>query len=154
MPAIYKTTTTELYQEIRAASEASGETNGCAVVALAILCETTYAKAHDALAKHGRKVKNGTYIAQYRAASADLGFTMVRFDPERIRKHYPKPHQTLKSVGTTHHPRRFPEAWKDAPPLLLSMRKHIAAFREGKVHDWTINNTKRITEMYEMRRKG
>jgi hypothetical protein len=49
---------------------------------------------------------------------------------------------------TTHHPRRFPEAFRGCPDILMRSRTHIAAMIDGQVKDWSINNQLRIVDLH------
>jgi hypothetical protein len=62
---------------------------------------------------------------------------------------YPGVHKNLKSV-TTHHPRRFKKVWADVEPLLFDCNQHVAAFKDGTIHDWSINAAKRVRGVYRI----
>jgi hypothetical protein len=77
-----------------------------------------------------------------------LGEPIVTFSPHhKIIAKYPGVHKNLSNI-TTHHPRRFPQVWKGAPNMLLSSSRHIAAFIDGEVHDWSVNNALRANTIF------
>jgi len=134
-----------------------GEYNDCAVKAIALVCDVPYAAAHAALQKHGRTTRKGTAFRAIRMAIGDLGFWLKEWsstDRRMLIETYPGVHKNLRQI-TTHHPRRFPKAWaplKDKR-LLLYVPKHVAAFKDGEVHDWTVNTAKRVWMVWEVWKK-
>lgn len=131
-----------------------GETNDCAVKAVAIVCGISYHEAHAELKKQGRKARCGTYRHQTRAAIEALGFKITEWTfmemQQFIESRYPGNHKGLKSI-TSHHPRRFPKAWANCHPnMLFFSSSHVMAVKDGEVKDWAINNALRIQKIWEI----
>ncbi len=133
-------------------SEASElkERNDCTVKAIAIATGCTYKQAHKAMADAGRKNGKGAYVSQQRVALAALGFKMERIDlKSEVVSKYPSPHFNLQGA-TTHHAVRFAKVWASLPPMMMYTQgfSHVAAFRDGKVHDWTAGRAFRISTAF------
>lgn len=155
MPRIKRTSRTELYQKLNSAGDVLGEENDCAVIAVAAAASVSYEEAHKELTAQGRKPKSGTSIFQTIGALKKLGFDVKKIPAKKLRSvidGYPKPHNKLKNI-TTHHPRRFKEAWQDLATgkvLLLSCKTHICCYRDDAVNDWSINNRIHVLSIYEV----
>ena len=141
----------ELYSALRENSRAIGEKDDCSVIAVASACSVTYTEAHAALEKAGRKQGKATPISVTEEALRSLGFSAKMMLGREVRKNidtYPHPHNHLKNV-TTHHPRRFPEVWENYHPnMLWFTRDHVLSVKDGKVQDWSINNSLRVTQIW------
>lgn len=128
----------------------------CAVKAIALLCNQPYDAVWDACAKHGRKTGRGTPWPVIDAVLADYGFKRVDRTTKlqlKIRRAMPEGHRDIGNL-TTYHARRFPEAWTDLPPLMIGVRRHVAAFYKGDVHDWSAGNRKHIQALYVLEPMG
>jgi hypothetical protein len=147
---IKRTATSPLYQSLRSESYRLGERNDCSVVAVAAVCGVSYADAHAALAKRGRKHKRGVYNSIIIDAVLGFSKTLERIDPKSIISSYPGIHKTLQNV-TTHHPRRFPGSFNPSKCYLLFIKGHVLAVMGGEVNDWTINKAKRVIAIYEVK---
>ena len=149
MARMHMTSMPDQYQILRKGSFAKNETNDCAVVALAIVCDLPYEVAHAELKRLGRKDRRETLYSLTFQAVKNLGKT-VNFVPsyEFIRT-YPGVHAKLKHV-TTHHPRRFPKCFDKSKTYLWQVRGHILAVKGGEVLDWSINKSKQVHSIYEV----
>ncbi len=139
------------YSALRSTSNVVGEKGDCAVQALSLLTGVPYEQMNQALIEGGRKPRRGTPWIAMKFALAKFGFKMEpveNFSAQMIAT-YPGVHKNLGNV-TTHHPRRFKKQWKDVEPLLLDMTAHVAAFKDGTIHDWSINNSKRVHGAYRI----
>lgn len=156
MPRIKKREPSKLYLDHQERAQATGDKNDCAVKALAVVTGLPYEQVQRALEQAGRSKKDGTFQWQMEQAAGLLGYRMVRL-PDSWHKamiaSYPGAHKGLNSL-TTHHPRRFKSRWKDVEPLLIHTSRHYAAFRDGEVHDWTVNHACRIKTLYRLERIG
>lgn len=143
MPAVGKTTPTDLYKEVREEGHKRQEKNDCSVVAVSLFAGVQYDVAHNALRDAGRLPHSGAYRNQVRDALLSLGVHIVEINVAPLVQAYPGVHVLMKNV-TTHQPRRFKDVWDGMPNLIMFSRTHCAAYIEGKVHDWSVNNALRV----------
>lgn len=140
----------EAFNSIQTEALARGESNDCTVKALTVLTGRSYADVHTALRAAGRKDRRGATYQQMARAAAALGFRMVprdwRWDQDIIAQ-YPGAHKNLKSV-TSHHPVRFAKVWASQPAMMFGNQTHVAAFKDGVLHDWTVGRAMRFSEAY------
>jgi hypothetical protein len=105
-------------QEVERATY-TGETNDCAVLALSNACDVAYHRAHDFLAKAGRKPRRGVRVHEIitRKRGVILGhkFTLVR-----------------RSGSLARFLRDFP-----AGRFVITVRRHCFAVVDGLVHDYS-----------------
>lgn len=157
MPRIKRCETSEVFGQLYANACQMNETNDCTVKAIALLCDTSYEAAHAALKAAGRQDRKGAYVHQQTKAIQALGFKLSYLGNRSIHTRargysdiiasYPGVHKNCKSI-TTHHPRRFPAAWANQPNMLMITRGHAAAFKDGRVHDWSENKALPVVELY------
>jgi hypothetical protein len=124
----------------------------CMVKALAILTGLPYSTVLEALNEQGRKPRRGTHWHTTHRALRTLGFKLEPLPTDAMQAiidRYPGVHSKCKNI-TTHHPRRFAKVWKDIEPLLFDMRHHVAAFKDGELHDHTVNNARRVIGLYRV----
>ena len=79
---------------------------------------------------------------------------MVRINLKKeVVSKYPSPHFNLQGA-TTHHAVRFAKVWAELPPMMLytSGYRHVAAFKGGKVHDWTAGRAFRVGSAYVIKK--
>lgn len=141
---------TPAYAAVVGAAATKGEDNDCAVRAISILSGLSYETVHDAFIAAGREVGKPTPWTVITAACAALGVTLKEVKPERtadIIASYPGVHSALKSI-TTHHPVRFPKAWADQPAVMMDTGGHVAAFKDGQLHDWSVNRAMRVKKLW------
>jgi hypothetical protein len=144
------------YTQVRRDSLAFNETNDCTVVALTIVCNATYAEAHAALAKHGRKNREGAYRGTQLKAINELGYFVASVWRHKLKEcvisQYPSPHNNLQTT-TTHHPERFAKVWSKMPDnMMLYTKRHVSAYQGGVVKDWVKGKAKRIEEIWIVRK--
>ena len=125
------------YESIRKASAKAGEKNDCAVVGISIAARVPYNKAHDALTKHGRVPRRGTYPHQIKRALESLGceieITSRPLQPNGSR-------YTAKTIG-----KRFKRGY-----FLVVYSGHVAAMINGNIEDWTDNRNHRVVEAWRI----
>jgi hypothetical protein len=143
------TSTPNEFVELSVESRKFGETNDCAVKAVALVCNVPYATAHATLKALGRKDRKGTWSNQYMTAVKQLGKTMVRVNERDLIAKYPSPHNNLRSV-TSHHPRRFAKAWDKNKVYFMITSRHAFAVVNGETKDWSINKSLRVRWIYEV----
>lgn len=136
---------------VEAASLEFGETNDCAVIAVAIACGVPYAKALETLRSIGRKPRRGASDTKIVQALRLLGKrTMVMDKISIIRSHYPGIHgKVLKSI-TTHHPARFPKVWKDGNTYLFHTTNHVLTVINGVTQDWSADRAMRVVRVVKV----
>jgi len=149
MAKIKKISFTDTYVALDEEKKVHGERNDCAVKAVALACGVPYAKALKALLEAGRKPQKGAWTSTILKVMKDLGTKTEAVDPQSIIKEYPGIHSTLKHI-TTHHPRRFAKVWPEGT-FVLFMVGHVAVVKDGVLHDWTVNRTKRVTSIYRVK---
>lgn len=156
MPRIKRVELPTDYRSLHFESNKLGEANDCAVVAVALACDVSYAAAHARLVELGRKLRKGTRRTLTENAIRSFGFT-VRYWSFRERvamvDSYPEPHRRVLKSITSHHPRRFPAAWANVGTVLLFSARHVLCFKKGTVLDWSINKALRINEVWEIRKE-
>jgi len=159
---------TKEWRRVCARSDKWGEENDCTVKALAIATNSTYEKAHGALALRGRSYRKGTSMGRVFDTLKDWGYTVKteynRFDIERSerwkdedmtnsfitdihekankwrRSRWAKA-RTIKSI-TKHLPKRG--------VFLIETSRHVLCVRAGEVHDWTDGRRHRITDVHRI----
>ena len=108
------------YKSGSATSDTYGETNDCAVRALAIPCNQPYMKAHALVSGRGRINRKGTYFSQYIGALSDLGFRGVHV-----------PRTTAKTIRSLH------KQLDPSKRYLVEVSGHLLAYVNGTIEDWT-----------------
>jgi hypothetical protein len=121
----------ETFSTMTAASRTFGEKADCGVKALAVACGTTYAVAHDALKKQGRRNRRGSSVWQIEKAAKALGCVVETITT-------PAKAKTMKTVG----PALVAAGHTGA--YLVYVRKHVAAVVAGHVADWTEGRQHRV----------
>src|SRR5690606_23917614 len=103
------------------------------------------------LKKLGRKDKGATPVYVSEQAINQLGFKIRKWSFAERRgmiETYPSPHNGLRSI-TTHHLRRFPQAWAGCHPNMIWITaRHMLAVKDGVVHDWSINRVLRVWNIW------
>ena len=141
---------TQTFEQLSAAQRAVGDQNDCTVKAMVVLTGKPYAEVHAAFAAAGRKTGRGASFEVQKAAAAKLGFRLVRQPYKMINEiisQYPGAHSRLQSI-TTHHPRRFAKVWAKQPPMMFHVSGHVAAFKDGVLHDWSVNSARRVIDLW------
>ena len=149
MAMIKATPRTEQFNALCNSTAAYGEKNDCSVKAVALVCGVSYDEAHAAMAAQGRKKGRGAQTSSIELAVIALGKKIEVVNPKHIIAQYPGVHKNLQNV-TTHHPARFPDAWKNGGTYLAYIRGHVLAIVDGVVHDWTVGRSKRIYRIREV----
>lgn len=128
----------------------SGETNDCAVKALALVAGASYPNAHRALAEQGREPGSETYRHELRAALEGWGLT--------VRRTYTR---ALVALLTGHRNPTTGEAAEDPEPwaelgdrLLVFTEGHVAALVDGRLEDWTEDYAAPVVDVWEVVRQG
>ncbi len=150
MPRPKKVQPTMVYTSMRSAGDQMGERNDCAVIALAIVCGVSYEKAWSTLNELGRRKRGGTFRFHTLQAIKSLGKRLERVHLADMIASYPKPHRNVLKSVTTHHPARFPKAWKDGRTYLIFTSTHALAVQDGVCHDWSASNALRVEEIFEV----
>ena len=149
MPRIQKTKDHKLFKKLHKASKSMGDGNSCTVIAAAVLTGLSYQECFDAFEKAGRIKGKGCVLAVQKDALKLLGFKFVPYKLNTIKMRYRGAHRKLKGF-TTFHPIRFSYAWEGTPDLWLDCRTHAAAYRDGKVIDWSNDKKRRFTTAYRV----
>lgn len=131
------------------------ERNDCMVKALTILTGLPYATVHAALTAAGRKQGEGTYWDTTFAAVDALGFKLEALPYKELREiiqTYPGAHKGLQNI-TTRHPVRFAKQWANMDALMFDCRSHVAAFKDGQLHDWSRNRAMQVKRLLRLVKK-
>ncbi len=140
----------EVYATHLAQGRGLNEANDCAVRAVAAATGRPYDEVHALFKTAGRGDARRTPTSITWDVLKQLGFrTEQRFSQHFIAQ-YPGSHaRVLKSV-TTHHPDRFPGAWKNGKTYLMFTPGHILAVVDGVNHDWTRGKALRAQIIFEV----
>jgi hypothetical protein len=152
MARIARTTRSEVYAQHLAIRAEVRENGDCAIRAMALLTGADYKTVHALAAKHGRKHGCGTTFSAKHKVLADLGFSLIRVPTSErmaIIACYPGAHKNLQSI-TTHHPVRFAKVWSNVGDLMFHTQGHVAAFKDGRIHDWSEGRACRVIDLYRV----
>ena len=138
-----------IYKKLEKEAKAMGDNNFCTVLAAAALTGLPYKECYEAFEKAGRVKGKGSNLIEQRKAFKSLGYKMTKFNLNKIKKKYKGHHKELKGL-TSYHPIRFHYAWRDVPDLWLNMKAHVAAFKDGKVVDYTKTKKRRLLGAYRI----
>lgn len=127
---------TTKYAEVRAQRKRSeggpgGKGRDCAVIAIALACDVTYDKAHEALAAAGRRDGRPTYDWTMVQALKILGWKA------EVANWKGKTAATLKLPYGRH---------------LVFVRGHVFCNKAGQSHDWTNGRRHRICKVWKLSR--
>lgn len=150
MARIARLSYTEDFNQLSEESFKLNENNDCTVKAMAVLTGKPYAEVHAAFKAAGRKDRQGADFWIQKKAAEALGFSLRRLtreDEQAIIAQYPGAQKGLANI-TTRHPVRFAKVWQQLPPMMLHVRAHVAAFKDGKLHDWSVNKAMRVIDIY------
>lgn len=144
------------YDAYRAEANALGETNDCSVRAVAAACGVSYREAHTALAKCGRKRREGCYVQQIHDAVRMLGFEVVRmpmFMKDMAHHLYVRHNYKVKNITTrqmTMFPNFFGEfiGLNEVNGALCYTSGHVAAWADGHVHDFGASRALQVRSIY------
>lgn len=160
MPAAKRTELPAAYTQIMEdeARKALNEKRDCTVVALTVVTGLPYHTCHAALKEAGRKDRRGAYASDYITALKALGFAVRRWTSAEMvamsRSYWDVYGKNVAGL-TSHHPRRFPKCWEGKGPLLFRSRGHLAGVdANGVVHDWSINRSLRLIDVYSVEKIG
>tara|TARA_R110002073_G_scaffold129901_1_gene276389 strand:- start:373 stop:801 length:429 start_codon:yes stop_codon:yes gene_type:complete len=110
------------YQQLAAIAEKHyNDRNMCTVIATAKVCKVSYGKAYNACRRNGRKTRHGARSNIYFMAMLDLGFLARNIESDLIGRTIGTAERQLPSKGS----------------YLIHVRGHVAAYTDGKLHDWT-----------------
>jgi hypothetical protein len=152
LPRIKTNPLSREYREVQLDVAAHSENQDCMVRALTLLTSKPYKEVNDALIAAGRKPRKGTAWIVACSAMNAMGFKLEQLtnaEYKAIIARYPGVHKNLNSI-TTHHPRRFAKVWADMEPLLFDLDEHVAAFKNGELHDWSSNKALRVKALYRL----
>lgn len=156
MSRIPHTSLSEDFRNLSTEAGKIGERNDCSVKAISIACGVPYAEVHALLKKLGRKDGQGTSLITSKMAITELGFRIRKWSLDEHRgmiDTYPSPHNRLCSI-TTHHLRRFPQAWAGCHPNMIWITsQHMLAVKDGAVRDWSINRALRVRCIWEIEKE-
>lgn len=147
MPAPSRQLPSSEFNSLRSAAADHGETNDCAVKAIAVVTGADYSKVWEIMDRRGRAARKGTPMNIIWGALDELGFQHTWVPTNNIIARYPKPHRDVLKSITTHHPDRFAKAWPAGAYLMLTAN-HILAIVDGVNHDWTRGRAKRCQGLY------
>lgn len=140
----------EVYAQHIAQGRTMSEHNDCAVRAVAAATGRAYDEVHALFKAEGRRDARRTPTSITWEVLKQLGFRVEYRHAVDFIRQYPGSHATaLKSV-TTHHPDRFPAAWKNGKTYLMFTPGHILAIVNGTNHDWTRGRALRAKSIYEV----
>jgi hypothetical protein len=101
------------------------ERGDCGVKAISIVCQVHYDTVLAELTKRGRKKGRATPNALIIPMLEHFGKKVIERQPYDFIHQYPSPHRDLLQHVTSHHPRRFPQVWRDGRTYLFRTNGHI-----------------------------
>jgi len=119
-------------KKLQKESDKLGETNDCAVTAVAAVSNLPYEYVHRVFASCGRKRRKGTpfEVTQEVLKKLNIWTDRHRFEA-----------QTITTMG-----RELPKKGR----FLVRIRRHILAVVDGEVLDWTEGRRHRIRQAYKV----
>jgi hypothetical protein len=157
---------TKEWRRVCARSKKWREENDCTVKALAIATNSTYEKAHGALALRGRNYRKGLPMEKVFSALHEWGYTVKteykksdidraeRWEeygwdiPEELGEKVKKMTRSRWSKGKTI--RSITPHLPSRGVFLIETRAHVLCVRAGQVHDWTDGRRHRITHVHRI----
>ena len=127
------------YQKASRISKEVGETNDCAVKAVAIVCDKPYRMVQDKLSSLGRRSRQGTQTVAIEKAIKGYGFKITRVEGE----------SPYRFGGT---PTTLTNRLPSKGMYFAYTRSHIIAVKNGKIEDWTEGRRHRILQVYKVER--
>ena len=152
MPRAKQVPVSPLYTALAVYARSEGETNDCAVKAIAAVTGHHYHEVRDRLAAHGRKNRHGTHRFMTFAVLEELGYRAIQVGQEKFLAACPA--RWNARYVTTHHPDRVPAGWKDGKTYLLFTRDHVLAVVNGVTHDYSRNRSMRVRSIFEITRSA
>jgi cellobiose phosphorylase len=139
MPAPAATPRNPKFVALREESASWGESNDCAVVAVAAATNTPYGVVRTMMLNRGRRSRHGTPIHIIESVIHALGYRIERVNAEHFIDQYPGAHKNAKHV-TSHHPQRYNRVWADGQNYLMYVSgfRHVLAVCDGQNVDWTV----------------
>ena len=153
MPAIHPHKDHQRFVKLNEEAAVMEDKNMCAVIAAAVITGLDYKTCFEAFERAGRVKGKGTLRSVQKAAFDDLGYDCIDYDLKHIKARYKGAHSKLKYF-TTYHPIRFAYAWHDVPDLYMQGPSHAAAFKGGKVIDWSNDKKVRVNKAWVIKKRG
>jgi hypothetical protein len=136
---------TEVYSSIAAEST---DNNDCAVKAVAIATGTAYSEVFSLFEAEGRVKGKGVQQDVINAVLKALGYKSIAVNPAEYIATYGGVHSDVLKNVTTHHPARFPHAFRDEQTYFFYSTGHVTCIVNGENHDWTKGRAKRAKEIH------
>jgi len=158
---------TKEWRRVCARSDKWGEENDCTVKALAIATNSTYEKAHGALALRGRSYRKGTSMGRVFDTLKDWGYT-VKTEYKKsdidLAERWEKNEWIKSGAGVQERAKKWRRSrWSKAKTIksivphlpkrgvfLIETSRHVLCVRAGEVHDWTDGRRHRITDVHRI----
>jgi len=119
--------------------KSQNECNDCSVMAIAIACRLSYKKAHETMARFGRRNRCGVDNMSILLAAQSHGFTLT---PVKNLKQKNGHGYTVKTIGD-----RLKGGY-----YMAFVSRHVLGVVNGDVFDWTDNRQHRIKEAWKVTR--
>ena len=150
MPSLKRTTLNQDFASMAKEARDMNDRGFCSPVSVAMLTGESFAKVKEMMEERGRRHRAATHQHIANAVLEELGFKRVKVNLQDVLASYPKPHCNVLKNVTTHHPRRFPQAFDPSKKYLAHVRGHVLAIIDGEVKDWSVNNSLRIYKLEEV----
>lgn len=128
-------------------SQAMGESNDCAVKAIAIATQTDYRTVHAMLKAAGRKDRKGTHFQAIKKVVGQLGFEMEQLAGQRSYSFDEVAGRYAKLVGRAV---KTAKHYLIRGEFLVFTRGHVLAVRDGVAEDWTAERGHRVTHIFKV----
>ena len=125
------------YEEMQKESELHGETNDCAIKAIALAAGISYADAAAELKRWGRKHRRGASLNSIHQIMAQT----YKCKLVKITELAVQYGRTIKTLGKVLPSDRI---------FMIFTAKHVLCYKNGKIEDWTEGRLHRIEDVYEV----
>ena len=150
MPRPTRTSKSALYHDCFVAAVALKERNDCSVRTMVAVSGRPYDEVHAMFLEEGRRARRATPVEVSWAVLRRLGFAAELVPTREMIARYPGAHARVLRSVTTHHPDRFPAAWRDGATYILFTPGHMLAVVNGVNHDWSRGRALRATAIFRV----
>ena len=150
-------TVSEKFNEIKKSATANNDFNYCGVMTLAIVTDSSYEVAYDALKKSGRKHRDGIYMSQLITALQKLNYNYGErvcldkiLDALRKYKNYNVKNLTTKTLHRNIKMLQKKGILDAKAKYVISTSGHVLACDGTGVVDWSTTSSLRIRSIREV----
>lgn len=135
------------FETLSVEAKSFNERNDCTVKALAVGARISYAEAHEALRKKGRRNGKGFYSHAIVSELTARGFKVSHVEPSDVVDSYPAGHRGYVAPTMSHFD-KYRKVYGNKR-LLVRVRGHVAFYDgENGLVDWSVGRSLRITDFW------